>query len=147
MTMSIEDLSQKMKEIDFAMLATHTGGGAIGTRPMSNNREVDYDGNAWFFTDESALMVSDIRADPSVNLSYQGESGLLGQRPFFLAIEGTALLIQDKAQFEAHWTKGLERWWPEGTQTPGLVLIQVICERAHYWDGEEEGELLLESAL
>ncbi|MEE2740336.1 MAG: pyridoxamine 5'-phosphate oxidase family protein, partial [Pseudomonadota bacterium] len=40
----------------------------------------------------------------------------------------------------------LERWWPQGTQTPGLVLIRVIGERAHYWDGEEEGELLLEDA-
>lgn len=142
MSMSLEGLSRKMKEIDFAMLATHTGGGAIGTRPMSNNREVDYDGNAWFFTEETALMVSDIKADPAVNLSYQGKSGLLGQRPFFLAVEGHALLIREKVQFEAHWTKGLERWWPQGTQTPGLVLIQVIAERAHYWDGEEEGELL-----
>lgn len=146
MSMSLEDLSRKMKEIDFAMLATHTGGGAIGSRPMSNNREVDYDGSAWFFTEETTLMVSDIKADPAVNLSYQGKSGLLGQRPFFLAVEGTAMLISDKAQFEAHWTKGLERWWPQGTQTPGLVLIQVIGERAHYWDGEEEGELLLEGA-
>ena len=146
MSMSLEDLSRKMKEIDFAMLATHTGGGAIGSRPMSNNREVDYDGSAWFFTEETTLMVSDIKADPAVNLSYQGKSGLLGQRPFFLAVEGTAMLIRDKAQFEAHWTKGLERWWPQGTQTPGLVLIRVIVERAHYWDGEEEGELLLEDA-
>ena len=113
---------------------------------MSNNREVDYDGSAWFFTEETTLMVSDIKADPAVNLSYQGKSGLLGQRPFFLAVEGTAMLIRDKAQFEAHWTKGLERWWPQGTQTPGLVLIRVIGERAHYWDGEEEGELLLEDA-
>ena len=146
MSMSLEDLSRKMKEIDFAMLATHTGGGAIGSRPMSNNREVDYDGSAWFFTEETTLMVSDIKADPAVNLSYQGKSGLLGQRPFFLAVEGTAMLNRDKDQFEAHWTKGLERWWPQGTQTPGLVLIRVIGERAHYWDGEEEGELLLEDA-
>tara|TARA_B100000378_G_scaffold215401_1_gene178496 strand:- start:90 stop:533 length:444 start_codon:yes stop_codon:yes gene_type:complete len=146
MSMSLEDLSRKMKEIDFAMLATHTGGGAIGSRPMSNNREVDYDGSAWFFTEETTLMVSDIKADPAVNLSYQGKSGLLGQRPFFLAVEGTAMLNRDKDQFEAHWTKGLERWWPQGTQTPGLVLIRVIGERAHYWDGEEEGELLLEGA-
>ncbi|WCP13342.1 hypothetical protein sphantq_01769 [Sphingobium sp. AntQ-1] len=146
MSMSVEDLSRKMKEIDFAMLATHTGGGAIGSRPMSNNREVDYDGSAWFFTEETTLMVSDIKADPAVNLSYQGKSGLLGQRPFFLTVEGTAMLIRDKDQFEAHWTKGLERWWPQGTKTPGLVLIQVIGKRAHYWDGEEEGELWLEGA-
>ncbi|ATI81899.1 MULTISPECIES: pyridoxamine 5'-phosphate oxidase family protein [Sphingobium] len=144
MSLSLEDLSRKMKDIDFAMLATRAKGGAIGSRPMSNNREVDYDGTAWFFTDETAFMVSDMEADSAVNLSYQGKSGLLGHRPFFVAVEGRAALIRDRTQFEAHWTKGLERWWPQGIQTPGLVLIQVIGERAHYWDGEKEGEILLE---
>jgi general stress protein 26 len=73
MSMSLEDLSRKMKEIDFAMLATHSGGGAIGSRPMSNNRRLDYGGSAWLFTEETTLMVSDIKADPAVNLSYQGK--------------------------------------------------------------------------
>lgn len=143
MTMTIQQLSEKMKDIDFAMLATHTAGGAIGSRPMSNNREVDYDGDAFFFTDETALMVADIAADPKVNLSYQGKSGLLGLRPFFLAVEGQAALVRDKQQFAAHWTKGLERWWPEGIDTSGLVLIKVSGTRAHYWDGEDEGEIAL----
>ncbi len=144
MSLSLEDLSRKMKEIDFAMLATHGIDGAIGSRPMSNNREVDYDGTAWFFTDETALMVSEIETNPAVSLSYQGKSGLLGHRPFFVTVEGRGILIRDQGQFDAHWTNGLERWWPQGTQTPGLVLIQVVGKRAHYWDGEEEGEILLE---
>ncbi|QUT05102.1 pyridoxamine 5'-phosphate oxidase family protein [Sphingobium phenoxybenzoativorans] len=146
MTKTLEQLSKKMKDIDFAMLATHTRGGTIGARPMSNNREVDYNGDAWFFTDNTTLMNEDIMADPSVTLSYQGSSGLLGQRPFFLAVEGRASLIQDKDEFEVHWTKGIERWWPQGVDTPGLVLIKVSGERAHYWDGEDEGELVLSSA-
>jgi general stress protein 26 len=145
MTMTLAQLAEKMKDIDFAMLATRTANGAIGARPMSNNREVDYDGNAWFFTDESARMVADIEADPQVGLSYQGKSGLLGMRPFFVAVEGRADLVRDKAQFAEHWTDGLERWWPEGIDTPGLVLIKVVGERAHYWDGEDEGELILDA--
>lgn len=35
MAMSLQQLSEKMKDIDFAMLATHTMGGAIGARAMS----------------------------------------------------------------------------------------------------------------
>nr|WP_086491865.1 pyridoxamine 5'-phosphate oxidase family protein [Novosphingobium panipatense] len=143
MTWSLAELSNKMKDIDFAMLATHTKGGAIAARPMSNNREVGYEGTAWFFTEESALMVADISADPKITLSYQGKSGLLGQRPFFLAVEGRARLIRDKTALTEHWTDGLERWWPEGPETPGLVLIEAQGERAHYWDGEEEGEIVL----
>ena len=143
MTMTLEELAKKMKDIDFAMLATHTQGGAIGARPMSNNREVDYDGDAWFFADNRTLMVEDISGNPQVSLGYQGSSGLLGMRPFFLALEGRAELIRDKSQFADHWTSGLERWWPSGIDTPGLVLIKVNGTRAHYWDGEDEGELML----
>lgn len=145
MTMTLKQLAEKMKDIDFAMLATHAPGGEIGARPMSNNREVDYDGDAWFFTDENTRMVSDITANASVNVAYQGKSGLLGLRPFFAAVEGHAQLIHDKTAFAEHWTKGLERWWPDGIDTPGIVLIKVTGVRAHYWDGEDEGELLLPS--
>lgn len=141
---TVEDIAEKMRDIDFAMLATHTDSGAIAMRPMSNNREVAYDGDSWFFTDENSRMVADIEREPKVSLSYQGKSGLLGMRPFFIAIEGRATLVRDRSQFEAHWTSGLERWWPQGIDTPGLVLIQVTGERAHYWDGEDEGELILE---
>lgn len=51
-----------------------------------------------------------------------------------------------KARYAEHWNKGLERWWPNGIDTPGMFLIQVSGARAHYWDGEDEGELDLERA-
>lgn len=143
MSRTLDDLAHKMREIDYAMLATHTDGGAIAARPMSNNREVDYDGDSWFFADESTRMVSDIERDARVSLSYQGTAGLLGMRPFFIAIEGQARLVRDRALFDEHWTSGLERWWPDGIDTPGLLLIQVTGERLHYWDGEDEGEIVL----
>ena len=143
MPLTLEQLAEKMRDIDFTMLSTRTDGGAIGARPMSNNRDVDYDGDSWFFTTMDSRMAADIAADPQVGLTLQGKAGLLGLRPFFVALEGRAELIQDRAQFEAHWTKDLERWWPEGADTPGLVLIRVHAQRAHYWDGEDEGELLL----
>lgn len=143
MSRTLDDLAHKMREIDFTMLATHTDGGAIAARPMSNNREVDYDGDSWFFTEESTRMVSDIQRDARVSLSYQGTAGLLGMRPFFIAIEGQGQLVRDRALFAEHWTSGLERWWPDGIDTPGLLLIQVTGERLHYWDGEDEGEIIL----
>jgi general stress protein 26 len=140
---TLADLSEKMRDIDFTMLITKTAGGAIAARPMSNNGEVDYDGDSWFFTTEDTLMVSDIAADPQVGLSFQGKSGILGQRPFFLAVEGVADLVRDKSAFAAHWSSDLERWFPEGVDTPGLVMIHVRAGRLHYWDGEEEGTIAL----
>jgi general stress protein 26 len=143
MIKTLSDLAEAMRDIDFAMLNTRTTGGAIGARPMSNNRDVAFDGDSWFFSDETTRMVADIEADAQVGLSFQGKAGMLGLRPFFVAIEGRAELIRDRTQFEAHWTEDLERWWPDGAATPGLVLIRVHAERAHYWDGEDEGEVSL----
>jgi general stress protein 26 len=140
---TLAELSEKMRDIDFTMLSTKTKGGAVGARPMSNNREVDYDGDSYYFTTADTLMVADITADPNVGLSFQGKSGLLGQRPFFVAVEGVADLVRDKAAFAEHWTKDLDRWFAEGIDTPGLTLIHVHAARVHYWDGEEEGEIAL----
>jgi len=143
MTKTLADLSEKMRDIDFCMLTTHGPDGTIASRPMSNNREVDYDGDSWFFTCEDAHMVPEIERDPRVTLTFQGKSGLFGVRPFFAAAEGHAALVRDKAQFGAHWTSGLDRWFKQGVDTPGLVLIKVHADNVHYWDGEEEGSVQL----
>lgn len=140
---TLADISEKMRDIDFTVLSTRTEGGAIAARPMSNNREVDYDGDSYFFTCDDTRMVADIARDPEIGLSFQGTSGMLGMRPFFLAVEGRAELIRDKASFAAHWTKGLDRWFKDGVDTPGLVMIKAHAQRIHYWDGEDEGEIRL----
>ncbi|CAD7337822.1 pyridoxamine 5'-phosphate oxidase [Sphingomonadales bacterium 56] len=141
--LTLPQLAKKMKDIDFAMLSTRAEGGQIAARPMSNNGDVDYDGDSYYFTTDDTVMVRDIERDPKVGLSFQGSAGLLKQRPLFVAVEGRADLIRDKAQFAAHWNSDLDRWFDEGVDTPGLVMIKVRAERAHYWDGEDEGEITL----
>ena len=143
MKLILKELSKKMRSIDFTMLTTRTASGALTARPMSNNGEVDYDGDSWFFTTEDAGMVADIAADPIVGLTLSGDRGLLGKPGIFISVEARAELIRDKAQFAAHWTKGLDRWFPQGAETPGLVLIKAHASRIAYWDGEDEGELTL----
>jgi general stress protein 26 len=147
MPKTLSDIAEAMKDIDFTMLSTRTENGAIGARPMSNNREVDFDGDSWYFTTDDTRMVHDIAADPNVSLSFQSKAGLLGLRPFFIAIEGRAVLVRDKSAFAEHWTSGLDRWFPQGIDTPGLVLVKVEGVRAHYWDGEDEGELVLKAYI
>ena len=108
---------------------------------MSNNREVAFDGDAWFFTCDDTRTVADIRRDPQVGLAYQAKSGMLGMRPFFLTVEGRGEIVKDKERFAEHWTKDLDRWFEQGIDTPGLVMIKVSAERMHYRDGYEEGEV------
>lgn len=142
--LKLNDISAKMRDIDFAILSTRTAGGAISGRPMSNNRQVEYDGDNFFFTCDHHNSVRDIEGDPNVALNYQSKSGMLRMKPFFITIEGRAELIKDKTRFAEHWTKDLEAWFKDGIETPGLTLIKVHATRLHYWDGYDEGEIVLE---
>ena len=135
--MSLEDLSEKMRRIDFCMLTTLEGHGGMSMRPMSNNGDVDYDGDSWFFSYEQTRKVAAIGRDPQVSLSLSAPPSLLGKPGIFVVINGEASIIKDKAAFEAHWVEDLERWFENGVDTPGLVLIKVHAARIEYWDGED----------
>ncbi len=135
--MSLPDVAEKMRDIDIAMLCTLTEGKAIAARPMSNNRDVTYDGDSYYFTWERSRMVSDIERQPTVSLTFQGS------KQFAVAVEGTAELIRDKDQFEKHWNADIDHWFEDGIDTPDIVMIKVHAERIHYWDGEDGGEVKL----
>ena len=146
MTKTLADISEAMRDVDFCVLTSRAQDGSIGGRPMSNNREVAYEGTSWFFTYDKHRSVADIERDSSVGLSYQGSAGLLGvvgKPGMFVHVEGEARLIRDKARFAEHWQKNLDRWFPQGIDTPGVVLIEVAAKRIHYWDGMDEGEVKL----
>jgi len=85
------------------------------------------------------VKVSDIRRDPAVTLAFIEPPGLLGKPGIFLSVEGKASLIRDRTAFHDHWTDDLERWFPQGTETPGLLLIKVHADRIKFWDGEMNG--------
>lgn len=140
---TLKELAEKMADIDFSMLLTHTEGGAIAGRPMSNNGDVEYDGDSFFFVWEKTRTVSDIMRDPKVTLSMQGKSSLFGKPPLMISVEGEAQLVRDKAQFVVHWKEELDRWFEQGVNTPGVVMIKVHAVRLHYWEGEDEGEVVL----
>lgn len=134
-TRTLTDLAKKMRDIDITMLSTLTPSGDIAGRPMSNNRQVDYDGDSCYFTWEKADMVAQAEANPKVSLAFQGS------KRFLVAVEGRAELVRDKQAFASHWTPDLDKWFDDGIDTDGLVMIKVHATRIHWWDGEDEGEI------
>ena len=140
-TLTLSELAERMRKIDFAMLLTRTGSGEIAGRPMSNNGDVEYAGDSFFFTYERSRTVSDIERDARVALSFDGNDSVLGKPGIFIAVQGEAELIRERAAFEKHWVADLEHWFEQGIDTPGMVLIKVHATRIHYWDGEHEGEI------
>ena len=139
---TIEDISRRMAGIDIAILSTHTENGQIANRPMSNNGDVRYDGSSYYFTFEQARVIADIKADPKVALGFAGAGGIFSDA-IYVAVEGYAELIRDKSAFKNHWTSDLDRWFDKGIDTPNIVLIKVKATRITYWDGMEEGEVVV----
>jgi general stress protein 26 len=137
---SIEEISKRMAGIDIAILSTHTENGQIANRPMSNNGDVEYNGTSYYFTFEQSRTVADIKANSKVALGFTSDGGIFSDA-IYVAVEGDAELIRDKAAFKAHWTSDLDRWFEQGIDTPNIVLIRVKASRITYWDGEHEGEV------
>ncbi len=137
--LTLPELSKKMRKLDFTMLTTISLEGGVSARPMSNNGDVDYDGDSYFFAYAQSRKILEIRADNDVGLTYTGAVGMLGGPPLFVDVQGIASLIEDKAAFAEHWTKDLDRYFPEGIDTPGVVMIKVQAESIRYWDGGDEG--------
>lgn len=131
---TLQEMAKLMRDLDIAMLSTVTEDGAIAGRPMSNNGDVDYDGDSWYFTFEQSRTVADFGRNPRVGLAFEGVDGLS------IHVGGTAELIRERAQFEAHWLPELDHWFDDGIDTPGIVLIKVRAHRIKYWRGEESGE-------
>ena len=144
--MTMEELSTELRKMDFCMLNTNGGLGKISSRPMSNNGDVEYDGDSWFFSYEDTRKVSEIGRDVQVALTFTAPPSLLGKPGIFIAVDGEASLIRDKAQFGEHWVKDLSRWFPAGVDTPGIVLIKVSARMIEYWDGEDNGRIDLRAA-
>ena len=136
-----KDLADKLADIDFAMLSSRAPDGSIASRPMSNNGDVEFDGDNYFFAFEDSHVVEQIKLDNRVGVSFTGAKSLLGKPPVFIAIEATADLIRDKSVFRAHWTKDIEHWATQGVDTPGLILIKAHANRIHWWEGNEQGEI------
>jgi general stress protein 26 len=90
--------------------------GEIANRPMSNNGDVAYDGTSHYFSYEQARAVSDIQGNPKVALGFSSEAGLFSQG-VYVAVEGTAELIRDKAALRQHWTSDLDKWFDNGGDT------------------------------
>ena len=138
--MTLKDIAEKMKGIDIAILSTHSADGEIAARPMSNNGDVEYDGDSYFFTMEDAHCVSDIQRNAKVGLGYSTEGGIFSDG-VYVAVEGEAQLIRDKAAFRQHWVSDLDEWFEQGIDTPGIVLIKVHAHRIKCWNGYESTEV------
>ena len=134
-TKRLGDISKKMRKLDICMVTTQTSRGLLTSRPMSNNGDVEYDGNSYFFSYEDSGVVKDITEAPQVNLGFEGPKHL------YISLSGRARIIRSKAKMAEHWLPELKRWFDKGIDTPGIVMIHVKGNRIKYWQQKDQGEI------
>ena len=125
-------LREIVKAVDICMLTTVDEGGELHSRPMSNNRDVEFGGDLWFFTYGSSHKADEVGRVPKVNASFADVKGQL-----YASVSGSAEVVRDRAKIEELWQPQLKAWFPEGVDTPDIALLKVTAERAEYWDGSQ----------
>jgi general stress protein 26 len=136
----LTQLAGLMRKIDYCMMTTHGEDDSLHARPMSNNGEVEFDGDAWFFTSKESRKVGEIEGDPRVELSYVGGTK---RAPVWISLSGTAQIVDDEDKKRELWLDELEQWFEDGPDDPDVVLIHVTGTRAAWWSYEDQGELAL----
>lgn len=136
---SIAQIAEMMRDLDFCMLTTKDEEGFLRSRPMSNNGEVEFDGDVWFFSSSDTQKVSDIESDPLVHLSYTDTKRFL-----FISMSGEAAIVRNAEKKRELWIEDLERWFDDGPDSDEIVLIKVTPSMVAYWNGEKSGEISLD---
>ncbi len=136
---SIKQIAAMMRDLDLCMLTTRSSDGALHARPMSNNGEVEFDGDVWFFSAADSRKVEEIEADPQVQVSFSDT-----KRFVFISMSGEAEIVRSVKKKEELWLEELERWFDEGPESDDIVLVKVTPTTVAYWKGEDQGEISLD---
>ncbi len=129
------DANKKIKELaekaDVCLFTTNLSQLPLTTRPMST-REVDEDGNIWFFSREGSHKNQEIEADNRVQLFYSHPSGYQ-----FMSLYGKATILKDNAKAKELWSAIAKTWFNEGYDDPELTLLKIEPVEGHYWDTKD----------
>ena len=121
----IQRFEELLEKFDHAMLVSVAADGSLHARPMAI---AEHDGAMLrFATSNRSAKAAEMTLRPGVLVVMQGDGA-------YLAISGTARIIDDRERIELLWRPSWKLWFPGGPDDPELVLIEVDPERAEYWD-------------
>lgn len=120
-------VGEAMAKIDICMMQT-VGEHGVNTRPMSNNGEVEYDGDNWFFARRDSTKIGEILADDRVHLTFADTEGAS-----FISVWGSGEIVDDVDLKKKLWQKSLENWFENGPEDPEVTLIKVSANKIQTW--------------
>ncbi len=131
---SIPQIAALINKIDICLFTTRGDGGQLHARPMSNNGQVEWDGQSWFFAPSDGRLVTELRSDPQAVAAYRAEASF-----DFIAVSGRAALENDPELKKRYWLPELERWFPNGPEDDNVTLIRLDAEAAQWWTADGDG--------
>ena len=124
-------IAERMRDLDICMLTTRDGD-AVATRPMSNNGQVEFDGDTWFFAERDSAKVRQIEAEPAVgHRATSRPSAGPGS-----SMEAEAEIVDDDGEKRERWFEDLRRWFPDGPDADTVVLIRARATRVRAWGAD-----------
>ena len=120
-------MKELAEDIRVCFFTTHLDEAPLQTRPMTA-REVDEEGNIWFFSDEASNKNFEIEDDARVQLFFGHPS-----KTEFLTVYGHAMVNRDRKKIEDLWHPMAKAWFTD-KDDPTLTLIMVSPDHAYYWD-------------
>ena len=139
---AIPQIASLINQIDICLFATRGDDGQLHSRPMSNNGQVEWDGQSWFFAPTDGRLVTELRTDPAAVAAYRAEEGFA-----FVSVSGRATIETDPELKERYWLDDLERWFPNGPADPNVALIRLDAEEAQWWTEDGDGKADLREAV
>ncbi len=127
---AIDKLKALINDVKTCMLITSGKCSKNATRPMAVI-DTDADGNLWFFANNGSNKVKDIELDSQVQVVFAHPG-----KDIFIDVHGRASIETDPRYIADKWNPVIKAWFPEGINDPGLCLIKVKADEAHYWDTE-----------
>jgi general stress protein 26 len=121
----ISKVTDIINDSRIGMFTTINERSALVSRPLAV-QDVQNDGDMWFFTSEDTSQVAHVKAHPAVNVSF-------GKGTEWVSVAGTAQIVTDRQQIRDRWNQAVEAWFPDGPETPGVVLLRVDSDSAEYW--------------
>ena len=119
-------LYELIRDFPVAMVVTRGAGGIIHARPMAV-AQLKPDAEVYFATSLDTPKVAEIEADPRVAITFQSPAG-------YAALNGTAVVVRDKALIDQLWSEAWRVWFPLGKDDPTLCLLRVTAHSGEYWD-------------
>jgi general stress protein 26 len=140
----LETFYRLVEDLDTAMMTTRRRDGHLRSRAMANQRQAA-GADLWFVTTEGSAKLSDLAADPHVNLSYYRDSDRT-----WVSVSGIAEISRDRNKIKELYESDWKMWFPDGgdrrhgsPDDPRMVLIGVTVHAAEFLDVDKAKPILL----